>query len=604
MTYFRTDHTLKYRTSYRIHLWDHFEFTTASDDGTNVVDEAIQRGADPVYLGHLDGWQDFSITTEINSLNNSAEITFIPQITESRPRTEIIYLVDSALRFLTLPNGDALTLRESVVEPLSTQPFQNSPVDYGVFVSIEEETAGVLPHTLFQGMIQSWEQDLETQVVILRVVGLTNISAASPASETFFYRLGQPASQSIPRLIVANINGTNIGANALPFDNFVLNNIPPLRIIERVVYGSQFIRLDPSLTYFEETAVGTETFFPANLDSLPADISPLLASFRMADLTTEEVIKEATEFLPSDWYFYIDYNQTHLQSGGFESKHKPTMKFQKVVRSFADNHLLATRKILRRGVEVVNQSLNFSGENAFNRTIIAARTRGELTITSVPRPQTRNNVVSWPTITQNLSNEDYEKVRTSAPGVNPITEEWRLKSSSRYVRRVILDYPTTTTFAGTTTPNIPTLQPRNEATYDKFNRTKADQYALRTNFIHYDADSELHTAQISALQSRMALTRNRIAEQTWRPQYTGTITVVNTDGKTLGSYQIGDQIGFEGFNSMLDYAVGQVVAITRTPYEANLAMSFVLPTTNRRLKAIENDDRARRNLGISQAPTF
>ena len=104
--------------------------------------------------------------------------------------------------------------------------------------------------------------------------------------------------------------------------------------------------------------------------------------------------------------------------------------------------------------------------------------------------------------------------------------------------------------------------------------------------------------QIQLVPQLLRARRDREVKRVWTPQYTGTITVVDTDERPLDSYKLGDQVAFTGFNSALDHVVARIVGISRTPFNATLSLSFVLPTANRRLTEIEADNR---NRGVLRA---
>ena len=96
--------------------------------------------------------------------------------------------------------------------------------------------------------------------------------------------------------------------------------------------------------------------------------------------------------------------------------------------------------------------------------------------------------------------------------------------------------------------------------------------------------------EIALIPVLLQARRDREAKQSWTPQYTGSVVVVDTADRPLDSYKLGDQITFAGFNSVLDNVVARIVGISRTPHNATLNLSFVLPTINRRLQEVEGQN--------------
>ena len=103
--------------------------------------------------------------------------------------------------------------------------------------------------------------------------------------------------------------------------------------------------------------------------------------------------------------------------------------------------------------------------------------------------------------------------------------------------------------------------------------------------------------QIGLIPQLLKARRDRLAKQDWTPVFTGNVSVVDRPERPIDSYQLGDQVAFTGFGSVIDYAIARITGISRNAYGATLNLTFVLPTPNRRLLSLEQSERGRRALG-------
>ena len=103
--------------------------------------------------------------------------------------------------------------------------------------------------------------------------------------------------------------------------------------------------------------------------------------------------------------------------------------------------------------------------------------------------------------------------------------------------------------------------------------------------------------QITLIPSLLKARRDRLAKRHWTPRYSGSVSVVNSKDHHIDDYKLGQQVAFTGFGSVLDRCVARITGISKTPFNATLKLSFNLPTTNRRLQALENDLRNQQTAG-------
>ena len=588
-----TNQHLKYpNANYRIHLFEDIHFV----DETSIRPQPHQQ---PAYLGELEGWTNFSITEELNNIDNSATITYSPQLTASTAANQLIVLATPDGKALTTKDGKFLVITESYTDPIRTRPFQDDPVDYGVFVLIENhDLTGATTdqsQTLFTGMIVSWEQDLATQNVTIRLVGLSNLGGNFLIKDVFWRNLRTYESISTPRIRANNNRQTY---KLSPYDHYVFEGINVMVLLERACFYNTYLRLPFEWVFYEQTATNTAPEFRRfTLDALPDDARNVLVNMEMGDRSVKDFFEEVWEYLPNDWHYRIDYNQ--FSSNG---RLRPTIVLGKTIKVFDSVYRLRPDYVLRAGENVVAQSLNFSGERQANKFIVASGTAGTLTIDRLSRPSTNSLVPDFRAgairVVHRLDpNADYETVSTETTdenGKEVIIETQKIKESSEYRTRLISGFP-----AGpdnTAGPLIPFAVGNfnDKAIQDKRGRRKTFN-VIRPVFAEFQDPinnrPDVRPVYQRRMEQEMSLRRNRTAEERWTPRYTGSISVVGTDERPLYSYKVGQQVGFAGFNSVLDDVVAQIVAITYTPFTANISLSFVLPNVNRRLKRIENDRR-------------
>ena len=402
MAYLQTDN----RTAKYPHL-NHRIFMFASPP----ADRVDNRQA--TFLGELDGWTDFTINTEINTLSSSAEIRYNPQLTQSRGATEIYALGDNQGNFLTANGGRLLVLREVSTDPLGTQPFQDNPLDYGVFIRIEntDQRTGSenITRTLFQGVVSSWEQDLATQQVIVRVDGMSAIAGRKLAADQIF----QTALPEIrvnaydPFTVPEEPNVVNIpvaGEAETPnkYDDYLLigGNISALRLIDWMFYNNDFCELETNIDIKNATNIVSSEIQQGTLDDYYNDtinargLTPLIAT-KLADKDVNTLLTEVWEYVAPDWFFRVEYDDSQKTPNPgttyFENRYRPKFIMSKgAVWEGTTENPEAARYVadytLRAGVHITSQSLNFSGENHYTRVIAASKPQGQLRITSLNRP--------------------------------------------------------------------------------------------------------------------------------------------------------------------------------------------------------------------------
>ena len=615
----RTNRGLKYpNKNYRIHMYDSPPWNFLKDRRAN-------------YLGELDHWTDFNVKSEINSLNNSAEIRYTPQVVQSTPAvlTEILADVDGVA--LTW-NNQFLQIFETQTNPLSSTPFQDTPLDYGVFISIENtELTGTTTRdhkTIFYGVVSSWEQDLATQQVIVRLQGMSSIAGNYLAADMLFNNPygSDIVHNNVPQVRVnyapyqAESDGTLVRPSA--YDNFLLASTEPgkettlVRIMEWMLFYNPLLELAPQAVVYipvnRDTA--NESFVAlANLSANEDDASFGLKSpvvINITDRNVNDVLAEVWEHSLPEWVYYIDYDREDLntRSGNYEDNaYKPRLVLRKGAvwntPSATEPDRMIPDYTLTRGVHITAQSINFSGEKHYSRVVVASQPQSRLTITELPAPST----TSQPVIKHRREDQDWRRRElTNNAGEGTDNYEWRQEPGTDYTKRIVADFPKSETLAGDTGFYISGIPYRTTNTakilnklgdevdfnYVKTAPIEVEQDLTPGGYANYENQGIPGATTLKSLLSR----RDRAAKQSWTPQYTGTIKVIDAEDRPLDSYQLGDQIAFTGFNSILDNVVARIVGINRNSTSASLSLSFVLPTINRRLWEIENQARNRRHI--------
>ena len=132
-------------------------------------------------------------------------------------------------------------------------------------------------------------------------------------------------------------------------------------------------------------------------------------------------------------------------------------------------------------------------------------------------------------------------------------------------------------------------------------RNKIDKvvklYNRKYNFTELDRIKPFKAGLVEGRNVRQSLQNliNGYAMDAWHknynPSYVGRIVVVDTPERPIESYRIGDVVAIGGTDDVAKYAIGRIQAIDLGMYDAELTLSRVLINSERRLKALEIDNK-------------
>ena len=462
MAFNDTNNRVKYPSkNYRIYLYD-----------SPPLNRESNQQAD--YLGELEGWSSFQINSEINTLNNSAIITFNPQLKQDEKQTEVYALGDGEGDFLTANHGKLLEVNSLTTNPLNTQSFLDSRIDYGVFVRIENtDLTANRTRTLFHGVVISWQQDLASQRVIVRLEGMSSLAGRELVADHIFAEtppevevnaFDPDTTPAEPNVINLRVDGERITPSK--YDNFLLigADISALRIIDWLFYRNDFCQLDTNIT--DNVADNANSFTASNTTindiyragGNETGLTPLVIT-RINDKNINSMLTEVWGYVSPDWFFAVEYDNSELPliAGRYAvNRYRPRLILKRgAVWQGTEDDPKEARYVpdytLRAGVHIVSQSLNFSGENHYTRTIIANRPAGQLRITSLGIPDSPNPITlqhapedkQWQETDTEQNQTDAEGRILQADGVNltEIVRQRRITASSQYAPRVISEFP-------------------------------------------------------------------------------------------------------------------------------------------------------------------
>ena len=127
----------------------------------------------------------------------------------------------------------------------------------------------------------------------------------------------------------------------------------------------------------------------------------------------------------------------------------------------------------------------------------------------------------------------------------------------------------------------------------KYRTTKMSEESLPSLDAQYEDQRE---APRQAVEEAVTKIANEKVNLTRHAQYAGKVLVQNTTDRPLPSYQLGDVIGFTGFNNVVDNVIARISAIKFNRYTAELTLSYVLPSVSRELQASRRDRGNRQRL--------
>ena len=571
-----SSHTARYRISaYDGPPWYTQQFYPQGD---------TRRNNQPKFLGEIDGWTGFSINEEINSFNTSAEVKYVAQTATEPPKYQSFVLATKSGSPINF-NGKYLRVGRRLLNPLRTTNFADSPIDYGVFLRIENQvpTSGNLTtpagqyRILFVGLIVSWEQDISTQMVTLRLEGLGMMAGKELAADQFFH--------ADTRLPLVRVNDEESPTQTTKWDRYrFYGPFPVPSMLAQLTAVNPYLAMENNIIVpHPDDLARTETF---TLARQPAELAEIVIDITLEDQNVEDFTRQLWAYMSYQWFFYIDYDEREEGVGSYEgSYYRPRLTIAKsAVNVFG---VSIPRYTLHAGVHVTAQSLNFSGEEHATRVVFASQQFGTLNITSVPGSLSEGRFQA--THTPQYEKYDEDTGRKDAEGRDIIIERSRITDDSRYRPRLVVEWPVPDTDPG----SVFSEAQINPMVNDKKLQRKRIGFH-RTYPVHTQQDIDINVANTPnapvLLTQQASETFGRVARGA---TYTGSVSVVATDDRALEDYKLGDVVSFAGFNSILDYARGQIAGIKRTPFQAELKLNFVLPNIDRRLQAVERDSRLR-----------
>ena len=564
---------------YRIHVWDGPPFFLQQGAVVGTVFNVLR----PIYLGELIGFSNARIQSEINTIDGSAEVVFNPSSISFQAKFLDYVLGTGRDKALGMGDDKVLALDSVQISSSDSTDFIDHPVDVGSFISIEvyryNATSGrYIGKTLFWGQALDWEKSGADQTITLRNVSLGTLAGKQLAVESFFGN-----TDTLPDPI--NVNDEvdpMLKVQTSKFDGYsflgdsVGGATTALKVLWWMIWGSRYLRIDSTLNTPIET-----------LSNPPSDLVGAFMFFDLNQQTVAELLDESLEFLPSDWYFRVNYDdpQTRLSTDltVYElTAYRPIVELRKTGRTHAalgSQSPLAIDYFLTIGQEIIDYDTSFSGEEHFTHQIVASKQQGKLNVIDLPNPGGRIVVEHIP---------EFEDTKDDMGNVigQTITED------STYVERIVQERPSSTAAPGTQEFRdywLPQYRGKSRQLHPLWNRL--------TQFTEIDGIKPLPPGLIGGRNARGSLEDliQGYADDNYlkhiNPSYTGRLVVVDSDERKIEDYKEGDVIAVAGTDDVMKFVVGRIVAIDLDFITAELTISRVLINTERRLKAIEIDNK-------------
>ena len=571
----------------RIHVWDgppiYLQALIAESDPLFAAANKLR----PIYKGEIQGFSDLGIDSEISTIDGTAEITFNPS-SEKFESVFLDFVLGDGRGNRLFFNNHYLRLNRIQTSDSDRTSFEDQDVDVGSFISIEnynydEAIQKYKRKILFWGQVLDWGKSGKAQNIVLRCLSIGSVAGLEPAAHAFF-----PNDSSLPDAI-------NVNDETDPNRRVVPSRYDQFSFIGETVGGSStavkvlfwLFHNSPYLAASLQLSDNPNEDFPHNdLTVPPPDLAGAFMFFDLNLQTISELIEEALEFLPSDWYFYLDYDPTFnyispAQTPYTDLAYKPTFKLRKSKRKADGTSRLIPDYALTIDKEIIDYDMTFSGEEQHTHQITASKQQGRLEVVDLPNPggNAKIRVQHVP---------EYQDVKDDEGNITgeAITE------SSEYIRRVVGLRPDPRQRFNVS-EQLLNLFPRF--------RNKLDKQRILTNrrynFREIDRIKPFPAGIFQGENPRQSLQNliNGYANDQYfkeaNPAYAGRLTVVDTDERKIEDYRLGDVVAIVGSDDVMRYAIARISAISLGFHTAELTLSRVLINTERRLKALEIDNK-------------
>jgi len=548
---------------YRFHVYD----------GLPYVKYQALRGAQyiprykdyaPTYYGVLRGINKWDIQEELNKPSQTAHITISPTTIVQDDEYEKVFLQDGTGKFVTT-GGARILVSQVKTSRVEDTTFLDSVIDYGTVIHIEAYKGDSEPETVFWGVVNGYETPSKTQNVILRCVSVGYMFASELAAPYF------QNSNNGYQIDTYNVDGQATRGKLtkeITFDKWRFFFVDPIKIMYFLIFNNPFAVHGQVINNKGDTSSWEN----------PDDIGGVFrADIVMEGNTVGDILEKCMSYLSDDWFLDFEYIDTRSPT---DTSPDIVLKINLKQSNTTGSGVItySSDYIIHNNVEVIDYDINVTGANSTQDVTYASASRGELLVREIPNPETTADPILL----------DYR------PQFREVTDDdnnvigHEITDASLYVKRIHTTQDGVKIVGHDPMGNVVAL-PENPSFRDKDNKVRFIWWAKQI-FKTHSATRPNEIATIRAEQGRIiqALALNDFIAN-YNPKHAGKVTIVDSDRMNTEDYKMGDVVGFRGFDNIIDYIEVRIVGKSSTQNTATLDLSFVLPTTTRRIQSLIND---------------